>query len=381
MQTPRRLERTLLERLARQVGLAVVGCTTADAFPQARQTALERLQQGLMGTLPWYHTARVLRGTDPQVLLPGARSLIAVAVSYWWPQEPAPRPLTGRVARYAWGLDYHKALKERLRTLMHLLEAQVGPFRWKVYVDDGPLLEREVARRAGVGWFGKNTNILTPIGSWVFLGEALTDLEVTPDPPLKKTCGQCQACMPACPTGALIAPYVLDSRRCIAYLTIEHRGPIPRHLRPLIGDWVFGCDICQEVCPVNRKAQPTTLPELEPRAPHQRVDLLEVLSLTEEGFQERFRGTSIRRATRVGLQRNACVVLGNLGDPAAVPALTRALREGEPLVRGHAAWALGRIGTFEALSALHSALSTEPDPWVGEEIRMALHDATLPLSV
>ncbi|GBD10884.1 Epoxyqueuosine reductase [bacterium HR23] len=215
-----RIERARIDALAQQVGLALVGCASADAFLEARDVALERLRQGLMGTLPWYHEERILRGTDPQVILPGARCIIAVAVSYWTPAEPAPRPLTGRVARYAWGQDYHKALKERLRALMRLLEREVGPFRWKVYVDDGPLLEREVARRAGMGWFGKNTNILTPIGSWVFLGEVITDLVIPPSPPLKKTCGRCSACLPACPTGALIAPYVLDSRRCIAYLTI-----------------------------------------------------------------------------------------------------------------------------------------------------------------
>lgn len=376
MQDARRVERGHIQCLAQQVGLTLIGCTSAEAFLHAREVALERLRRGLMGTLPWYHEGRILRGTDPHAILPGARSILSVAVSYYTTASPHKRPLTGRVARYAWGQDYHKALKERLRTLMHLLEEEVGPFRWRVYVDDGPLLEREVAQRAGVGWFGKNTNILTPIGSWVFLGEAITTLEVSPDPPLKKTCGQCATCLPACPTGALIAPYVLDSRRCIAYLTIEHRGPIPRELRPLMGDWVFGCDICQEVCPVNRKAQPTSLPELQPVTAHQRLDLLEILSLTEEAFQERFRGTSIRRATRVGLQRNACIVLGNLGDPSAVPALVHALETGETLVRGHAAWALGHIGGARAVQALEDALGREGDPWVAQEIRLALEEAT-----
>lgn len=376
MQDTRCVERGHIQRLAQQAGLTLIGCTLAEAFSKAREIALERLRQGLMGTLPWYHEVRILRGTDPQAILPGAQSILSVAVSYYTRASPPERPLTGRVARYAWGQDYHKALKERLRTLMHLLEREVGPFRWKVYVDDGPILEREVAHRAGIGWFGKNTNILTPIGSWVFLGEAITTLKVATDPPLKKTCGRCSACIPACPTGAIIAPYVLDSRRCIAYLTIEHRGPIPRELRPLVGDWVFGCDICQEVCPVNRKAQPSSLPELSPDPTRQRLDLLDILTLSEGAFQERFRGTSIRRATRIGLQRNACVVLGNLGDPAAVPALARALEEGETLVRGHAAWALGRIGGAKAIQALEKAKGREGDPWAAQEVRLALEEAT-----
>ncbi len=188
------------------------------------------------------------------------------------------------------------------------------------------MLDREVAWRAGVGFFGKNTNVLTSIGSWVFLGQVITDLDLPPDRPSTKSCGACTACMPACPTGAIVAPYVIDSNRCIAYLTIEHRGAIRRDLRALMGDRVFGCDICQEVCPVNvTRGTPTEEPAY--RAPQQfsTLDLEEVLALDEEAFRQRFQGSPIRRATRVGLQRNACVVLGNLGDASAVPALERAL--------------------------------------------------------
>ncbi len=293
--------------------------------------------------------------------------------------------------------------------------------RW--YVDDGPMLDRAAARRAGLGWFGKNTNILTPShGSWVFLGQVVTDLEIEPDQPLKKTCGSCVRCIDACPTGAIVAPYVVDNTRCISYLTIENRGEIPVELRPLMGDWVFGCDICQDVCPVNHKtpddkpnlwhwseaaSRPTQGPvgagefPSSPALPRdgegrfqareeqgsfqtlgehgqplpkkiETLDLLELLEMSEEDFRCRFRGSPILRAKRVGLQRNACVALGNLADPVAVPALCRSLCKGETLVRGHAAWALGRIGTSEACAALEQAILFELDSWVLRETSDAL---------
>ena len=370
----------VLAACARELDLELVGVTSAAPFRRAERVALDRMRQGLMGELPWYTEERVRRGTRPRELLPGARSIISVAVSYL-PQamdqgmedSEGGRP-RGRVARYAWGRDYHQVLKKRLRKLVALLSERLQrPIRFRVYVDDGPMLDREVARRAGVGFFGKNTNILTSIGSWVFLGQLISDLDLPPDPPSHKSCGSCTACMPACPTGAIVAPYVIDSNRCIAYLTIEHRGPIQRELRPLIGDRVFGCDICQEVCPVNiTRGKPTGEPAFRAPQAFSALDLMEVLALDEEGFQQRFQGSPIRRATRVGLQRNACVVLGNLGDRAAVSALARALQHEAPLVRGHAAWALGRLGGVAAGDALEEALATERDPWVREEIADAL---------
>ena len=263
--------------------------------------------------------------------------------------------------------------------------------RW--YVDDGPMLDRAAANRAGIGWFGKNSNILTPqFGSWVFLGQVITDLELEPDAPLKKSCGACVRCIDDCPTGAIVAPYVVDNARCISYLTIENRGPIPLELRPLIGDWVFGCDICQDVCPVNRKARPAGQPIPFPNAatPGSNpagakglafLDLVELLEMSEDDFRARFAGTSIMRAKRVGMQRNACVALGNRGlssieKEAAVPALGRALQQGEPLVRGHAAWALGRIGGEEADALLSQAARREDDSNVLEEITAARSDLT-----
>ena len=244
----------------------------------------------------------------------------------------------------------------------------------RVFVDDGALLERGVARRAGLGWVGKNTNILTPThGSWIFLGALITDLDLESDEPLTKTCGDCVRCIGACPTGAIVAPFVIDARRCISYLTIECRGPIPRELRPLVGDWVFGCDVCQEVCPVNEGVRGATMPELK-RTGCSTLELLPLLSMPQEEFAERFRNSPIKRAKRVGLQRNACVALGNIGDERVVPALGRVLQEGEPLVRGHAVWALGRIGGREALRFLNEALASERDAYVRDEVEAALGD-------
>jgi epoxyqueuosine reductase len=246
----------------------------------------------------------------------------------------------------------------------------------RIFVDDGPMNDRAAAERAGVGWFGKNTNILTSShGSWVFLGQVITDLELEPDTPLVKTCGNCVRCIDDCPTGAIVAPYVIDNTRCISFLTIELRGSIPRKLRPLVGDWVFGCDICQDVCPVNRKALQSLEPAFRQRHDFAAPALIPLLDLDDEGFRERFRNSPIKRAKRVGLQRNVCVALGNIGDPSAIPALVGALYSETPMVREHAAWALGRIGRRQAIAALQSALDHEEDSKVVEEIELALRES------
>ena len=367
-----------VKEYTRELGFDLVGIASAEAFADHEAITLERVRAGLMDGLPWYTEARVRRGCDPHELLPGARSIITVGMSYYVPEEDSDGPagLDGKVARYSWGDDYHVVIKERLKALVEGLSQRLGrPLRARWYVDDGPMLDRAVAQRGGIGWFGKNTNILTPShGSWVFLGQVITDLELVPDAPLKKTCGSCVKCIDACPTGAIVAPYVIDNARCISHLTIENRGPIPRKLRPLMYDWVFGCDICQDVCPVNVKAAYTEEQAFKKRrftAP----DLVTLLEMTEDDFQERFRNSPIKRAKRVGLQRNACVALGNTGDRAAVPALVGALQGGEPLVRGRAAWALGRLGGPGATQALERALVQEEDVQVVEEIGAALTEA------
>ena len=292
---------------ARELGFDLVGIASPEGFSDHEAVTLERIDAGLMDGLPWYTEARVRRGCDTEGLLPGARSIIAVGMSYHLLDRDTTSAVpAGKVARYSWGDDYHAVMKDRLRALVDGLSHRLErPIRARWYVDDGPMLDRAVAQRAGIGWFGKNTNVLTPShGSWIFLGQVITDLELSPDPPLKKTCGSCVSCIDACPTGAIVAPYVIGNARCISYLTIENRGPILRHLRPLMYDWVFGCDICQDVCPVNRKAAPATEPAFT-RARFTTLDLAELLEMTDEDFRERFRSSPIKLAKRVGLQRNA----------------------------------------------------------------------------
>jgi epoxyqueuosine reductase len=236
------------------------------------------------------------------------------------------------------------------------------------------MLDRAAAARAGLGWLGKNTMLLLPgAGSYFFLAEIVTTAVLETDRPLEKSCGRCDACLRVCPTGALVAPGVLDNRRCISFWTIEHRGVIPRDIRPLLGDWVFGCDLCQEVCPIN--ARPSVdrdvLTVYGERIDHRPL-LHDLLSLDEEGFRARYRHSPLWRTRRSGLLRNACIALGNLGDRSSVPALGMALEDHDPLIRGHAAWALGRIGGAAAVERLEAALRTETDAWVRRECEAAL---------
>ena len=367
-----------IKSLALSIGFDRVGITDAAPFVRDEDAAAERVRSGLMDGLHWYTEERVRRMNRPKTLLEGARSVISLAMSYKTTEPPhasdVPR---GRVARYAWGRDYHSLMKSRVRRFIREMPEVAGaPLRARYFVDDGPMNDRAAAERAGVGWFGKNTNILTAThGSWVFLAEVVTDLKLKPDRPLKKTCGECVRCIPACPTDAIVAPYVIDNRKCISFLTIELRGAIPKRLRPLMGDWVFGCDICQEVCPVNRKAASSREADFGKRHDFDAPDLLPLLSLDEDGFRQRFEGSPIRRAKLSGLQRNVCVALGNIGDPSAAPALARALHSEDALVRSHAAWALGRIGGDVAKPALEAALVRERNAETLEEIESALKAA------
>jgi epoxyqueuosine reductase len=310
----------------------------------------------------------------------------------------------GLVARYAWGEDYHRVMGEMLEGAAEVLRRTWGgEHRW--FVDAGPAMDKALAARSGLGWYGRNTNILTErFGSYVLLGEIITTLEIEPDQPLDRDCGPCRLCVVACPTGALGPDYSLDSRRCISYLTIEHRGPIPRDLRPLMGAWVFGCDICQDVCPPsNLPYLPTPESEsawrlslrsavrtgatpavtgssgdgnaLEPHSSRGSVDLQWLLRLSHDEYLERFRGTSIRRAKVWMLRRNAAVALGNVGGNESLPALRTALSEDESaLVRGHAAWAIGRIGErlgIDVRSLFEDAMASEADESVRDEIQFA----------
>lgn len=316
------------------------------------------------------------RRGDPRRTLPEARTVISVGIGYYrgeWPRAEDRSSLRGRIARYAWGRDYHKRVRKRLIRLARAIGALQPAARFVAYVDTGPCLDRAWAERAGIGWIGKNTNVIVKgAGSWLFLGELLTDLDLAADRPARNYCGTCARCIAACPTGAIVGPNELDARRCISYLTIEHRGPIPLELRPGIGVRIFGCDDCQEVCPWNRFATPTAEPDFAPRPDQQTPSLLPLLELDAEGFAARYGGTAIRRAGRGRFVRNVAVALGNLGDARAVPALGRALLHDEdPLVRSHAAWALGRIGGGGAVELLRAA-SADADAEVRREIEYAL---------
>ena len=374
------LEHTVKE-YAKGLGFDIVGITSAEPFPRDERAAIDRIRDGMMDGLPWYTEERVHRATHPELLLEDARSVISLAMSYLTDerQDGGSGP-SGKIARYAWGDDYHQVIKKRLKEFVEDLAPRIDrPVRTRLFVDDGPMNDRAAAERAGVGWFGKNTNILTTThGSWVLLGQVITDLELTPDTPLAKNCGDCVRCIDACPTGAIVAPYVIDNTRCISFLTIELRGAIPREMRPLVSDWVFGCDICQDVCPVNRDVARSLEPAFQQRHDFAAPALLPLLELDDEGFRERFRNSPVKRAKRVGLQRNVCVALGNIGDPSAVPALARALDAPDSLVRLHAAWALGRIGGRRASEALDSALAREGDPSVREELELSIADMSAP---
>lgn len=357
---------------AHHLGFALCGFARVQAPPHA-EFVREWLSAGNAASMHYIDRGLAMR-LDPRLALPDAQTVITVGYRYLPPALPpvdGQAQLRGRIAAYALGTDYHSIVEEKIEALSaaicELHEKTVA----RPYVDTGPVLEREWAASGGVGWFGRNTNILhTEEGSWFFLGEILTTLGLEPDPPYADRCGSCTRCLDLCPTGALKPGYRLDARLCISYLTIEHRSAIPIDLRPQLGNWIFGCDVCQEVCPWNvRFARRHCLPPNEDLLP----GLPELLLLNEDEFRARFRNTAIRRAKRAGLARNVAVALGNSRNPAAVEALDTALRH-DPvaLVRAHAAWALGRVGDKQARRALGSARRSEPDGEVQREIVAAL---------
>jgi epoxyqueuosine reductase len=373
-----------IRQKAREMGFGAVG--VAPVHPSGHGDAYARwIGEGMHGEMAYLaREDAVAKRRDPAVLVPGARSAVVVALEYFnadaQPDAPAD-PSRGIVARYARNHDYHDLMKERLIALQDWINAELLPVQGRAYVDTGAVLERELASRAGLGWHGRNTMLIQPRrGSYWFLGVILLDVELAYDAPFQtEHCGTCSACVQACPTGALLgrdetgAPR-MDARRCISYLTIELRGPIPRDLRPRIGNRVYGCDICQEVCPWNRFATPSSEEAFLAREGLDGPRLIEWMTMTQEEFSARFKGSPIKRTKRRGLLRNVAVALGNWGSPEAVPALAAALNDEEPLVRGHAAWALGRIGTEAAWQALRGREEVEEDAWVLTEIRSAFDE-------
>ena len=375
---PQRSHSQAIKRHARELGFGLVGIAPAEP-PAHGKFYLDWLHRGYAGTMAYlWRPDAVRRRLEPTDALAGARSIVVVAMNYLNGDDgPTAEPSRPVIARYARGTDYHTVFEEKLEQLAEsLAEIVGGEPTVRCYVDYGPVLERDHAQRAGLGWIGKNTLLInTDIGSYIFIGEILTDAPLVPDEPfVPDHCGTCERCIDACPTGAIVGPREVDARLCISYLTIELRGPIPRELRPLIGNRVFGCDICQEVCPWNNEAPMTTELRFMPRADVVGPELVQLMDISEDEFSKRYGDTPLSRGKRPGLLRNVAVALGNWGDPTALPALERGLNDEDALVRGHSAWALGRMGIAEAREVLQARGEIETDQWVLEEIGLALND-------
>ncbi|MBN2338982.1 MAG: tRNA epoxyqueuosine(34) reductase QueG [Acidobacteria bacterium] len=351
---------------ARALGFFRAGIARAGETPRGRHLR-EWLGRGFHGDMRYLERRQGER-LDPRLVLPGARSVIVAAMECPAPPLPERAPLRGRMARYAPGDDYHTVVGDRIARLLDFIQKEVPSARGKGYVDAGPVMEKAWGAQSGLGWIGKHSLLVTrERGSWCNLGVLLVDLELEADPPAEDGCGDCARCIGACPTGAIVAPRVLDARRCISYLTIELRGSIPRALRPLLGGRVFGCDACQEVCPWSFSAGRAAGPEED-----EGFDLPALAALTAEGFAVRFGSSPVRRIGRDRLVRNAVVALGNSGDPGAVVPLGDSLRDRSALVRAHAAWALGRLPCAAARRLLETARDREKDPEVLGEIGAAL---------
>jgi len=333
--------RTRLLGLAAEAGFD--DCRVAAAGSAPHGEAFRRwLDDGCQGTMGWM-ARDPARRSDPRLVLPGCRSVVVLALNYYpGPRPPGPAQPSGRIARCAWNDDYHDIVLPRLRAMAASLEELGGT--QKCYTDTGPVLERDFASRAGLGWNGKSTMQIHPgLGTWFFLGVILTTLEVEPDEAARDRCGRCTRCLLACPTGAITAPHQLDARRCLSYLTIEHKGAIPAELRPLVGDRIYGCDDCLEACPWNRFARLARESAFHARPAIFALGLRGLLGLDDGAFRTLFHGSPILRLKRTRFLRNVCVALGNVGTPDDLPALRRAAADPDPLVAEHAEWAAARI--------------------------------------
>jgi epoxyqueuosine reductase len=364
---------TQLKQRATELEFSLSGATPAVSPPGAARLD-DWLAAGYAGQMHYLADRREAY-QHPRHVLEGARSILMLAMDYHTMEPKPPVAGEGRVSRYAWGsADYHDLIHDRLAALADYLRDRAPTALVRGVVDSAPLMEREFAQLAGLGWVGKHTLLINrDRGSWFFLAALLTDVELEYDRPHETDhCGTCRACLDACPTDAFPQPYVLDATRCISYLTIELREAVPSELRPGIGDWLFGCDICQAVCPWQTRAEPSTQPEFEPLAENNPIELTKLFELDDAGFRARFRHRPLWRPKRRGLLRNAAIVLGNHPTAAAVPALIRGLNDDEPLVRGAAAWALARYEQPAAQAALVERLAVEQDAEVRQEIAAAI---------
>ena len=334
-----------IRQRASELGFDDCRFTTA-APPESTAQFQSWLGEKRYGEMAWIERNAPKR-TNPQLVLPNAQSVICLATSYHTASRPSafgPQP-SGEIARYARYPDYHDILADKLKTLTAFVNELGGATTRSLwYVDTGPILERDLAQRAGLGFVGKHTNLISrTLGNWIFLAEILTTLELNSDAPEKNRCGSCSRCITACPTQAITAPFQLDARLCISYLTIELKGSIPVELRPLIGNRIYGCDDCLAACPWNKFAREGSLMKPHARTDLQSPDLIELLQLDDAGFKQRFSGTPMLRTKRRGVLRNVCVALGNVGDKSALPALRKASEDCEPLIAEHAQWAVAQI--------------------------------------
>lgn len=360
---------------AKELGFDLVGIASARPFIKEERIFKERRDRKYLER--WhYDDGTIERNCSPSRSLRDVRSIVCTATSYYSdasPHDPQAPGLKGAISNYAWGLDYHKVIGRRLKELADFVAREFPGAQCLPCVDTGPLMDRAAAVRAGIGWFGKSGNVLTrEFGSYVFLAELMTTLELEPDEPLQTNCGHCVECIVDCPTGAIGPNGEIDARRCISDLT-QAKGPIPREYRKVIGNRLWGCDTCQTVCPVNDRKAAQVHPEFAPRS-HigTAMDLPSVLLMSKAEFRRLFGSTAMAWRGKAVLQRNAAVALGNSRDPEAVGPLIAALRDPKPLVRGHAAWALGELGGSLAQRALEDLLSIETDAWVREEAELAL---------
>ena len=344
-QSTRKCMKEKIYRRALELGFDDCRFTTAAA-PASAELFQDWLAGKNHGEMTWLERNAAKR-VDPQKVLPSAKSIIALAASYHVEksQSAIRNPQFGEVARYARFDDYHDVLAERLKALTSFVNLTAGrEVRSLWYVDTGPMLERDFAQRAGIGFIGKHTNLISRrLSNWIFLSEIITTLELEPDTPEKNHCGKCSHCITACPTQAITAPFQLDARKCISYLTIELKGAIPVELRPAIGNRIYGCDDCLAVCPWNKFAREGKLMKSRAREELNAPDLIELLQLDDAGFKSRFAGSPVLRTKRRGLLRNVCVALGNTGDASALPALEKAAHDAEPLITEHARWAMDQI--------------------------------------
>jgi len=365
-----------IKNKALDLGFDLVGISPIDSFPE-NQFYKEWLSKGFSGEMK-YMERNPEKRADLKHVLPDAKSVISCALNYNtdYPYSIEKMDKTkGWISRYAWGDDYHDTINDKLRILMNYIKEEASrEVACKLYVDTGPVLERVYGKYAGIGWVGKNTCLINQeMGSWIFIGEIITSVELDYDNPVPDRCGTCTRCIDACPTGAILEPYVLDSRLCISYLTIELKDKIPLELREGIDNNIYGCDICQDVCPWNKRAQITDRPEFEPREDLYNPDLSYLSQLSVEDFREVFKGSPIKRTKRRGLLRNVVIAMGNSGDKGFIPHIKDCLNDEEPLVRVHAAWALSKIGGSGSKEILLSHRSVETDNMVNEEIDLLLN--------